>query len=579
MSEPSVASEREQGEPGEQPVAATPRAVQIAIDGGAGAGKSTLGERLAQRLGHLYVDSGAFYRALTALALARGVAPTDEAGLVALAQSAPVTIITPTPEDAANDGRQYTVLVTGTDKDTLVDITHELRTVAVERAVSPVARHSAVRQTLIAQMRAMADTRSVVMVGRDIGTVVLPDATLKIYLTASLAARAERRHADLLAAEGPDAPTLDAVRADLEARDAKDAAQMLPAEDAHTIANDQRTVDEVVEQIVALLAGKGVGDGGLARPTHGMEGAGMNALVSTTARTDSTPAAPAGPSGPPSSSVPRSFKAESSLPHDQAEKGNVGAGNAAIGKPGPMLNGTATPWFYALMRLMTLCVAPFVVRLRVEGVENVPKTGPVMLAVNHIAWPDIPFAALHIPRIVHYMAKIENFQIPVLGRAFRMLGAFPVRRGEGDRESLRTAERLLAEGEAFAIFPEGHRTGGHLIKGLPGVALIALRADAPIVPIAISGTEHVFKGLRYGPFAPRVTIRYGKPFSLPQGSGRRSKADLEHGVDEIMLHIARLLPPEYRGIYADAVVGALRDAPEVAGPPAKATPDEATARL
>ena len=533
------------------------RAIQIAIDGGAGAGKSTLGERLAQRLGYLYVDSGAFYRALTALALARGVAPDDATALVALAQSEPITIVAPT----VDDGRQYTVLAAE------ADITHDLRTVAVERAVSQVARHPDVRRTMVAQQRSLADTLDVVMVGRDIGTVVLPNATLKIYLTASLAARAERRHADLLAAEGADAPTLEAVRADLEARDAKDAAQMRPAEDAHTLTNDHRTVDEMVEDVMTLLANAarspeearhddgdhddGDGDRGAERPTHKTANEEPPAMTTTQAE----------------SRAPAAIRAASAPT----------APTKSAGKPGPVLDGTATPWFYNMMRALTYGVAPLVARLHVEGIENVPRTGPVMLAVNHIAWLDIPLVSLRIPRITHYMAKIEVFQNPILRTVWRLLGAFPVRRGEGDRESLRIAGRLLAEGEAFVIFPEGHRSGGHLIQGLPGVALIALRANTPIVPVAISGTEHALKGLRYGPFAPRVTIRYGKPFTLPQGNGRRSKADLEHGVDEIMRRIAELLPPEYRGIYADQV-GELATSPGTPNeaPPATPTPADAS---
>ena len=505
------------------------RAVQIAIDGGAGAGKSTVGERLAQRLDYLYVDSGAFYRALTALALARSVAPNDAPALVALAQTAPITIVAPT----VDDGRQYTVLAADSD------ITHALRTVAVEQTVSQVSRHPDVRRTLLAQMRAMADTLDVVMVGRDIGTVVLPDAPLKIYLTASLDARAARRHADLLTAEGADAPSLEAVRADLEARDAKDAAQMRPAEDAHMISNDHRTVDEVVDEIVALLT---VADRGLSTPQA----------------TNLTPPPPS-PAAAPADTAYRAPTFQGRDPREQR-----------------VLDGAATPWFIALTRVVATVIFPMIARLHIEGVENVPATGPLMLASNHVAWPDIPMVPFRIKRVTHYMAKIELFQVPILRTIIRLLGAFPIRRGDGDRESLRTAERLLKAGDALIIFPEGHRTGGHLITALPGVALIALRADTPIVPVAISGTEKVFKGWHYGPFAPHVTIRYGKPFRLPQGSGRRSKAELEHGVDEIMRRIAELLPPEYRGVYADAVEHhiAAADTPDAT---ANATPAPADA--
>jgi len=172
---------------------------QIAIDGPAGVGKSTIGERVARHLGCLYVDSGAFYRALTVLAVNEQIDPDDEERLTALAESSNIRIVTPT----VSDGRQYTVLAGNTD------ITPALRTPEVETNVSRVSRHPSVRDALRVLQQAMADDQTVVMVGRDIGTVVLPDADLKIWLTPSLEQRAQRRHGDLVASMGEQAPTLD----------------------------------------------------------------------------------------------------------------------------------------------------------------------------------------------------------------------------------------------------------------------------------------------------------------------------------------------------------------------------------
>lgn len=216
---------------------------QIAIDGPAGVGKSTIGERVARHLGCLYVDSGAFYRALTVLAVAEQIDPDDGEHLAALATSSNIRIVTPT----IRDGRQYTVLAGNSD------ITPILRTLEVEKNVSRVSRHPAVRQALIAQMRAMADDQAVVMVGRDIGTVVLPTADLKIWLTTSIEQRAQRRHNDLVASMGAEAPTLDEVRTEIARRDDKDKAQMQPAPDAHSINNDALTADETVARILTLL--------------------------------------------------------------------------------------------------------------------------------------------------------------------------------------------------------------------------------------------------------------------------------------------------------------------------------------
>ncbi len=215
---------------------------RIAIDGPAGAGKSTIGEQLAQRLGYLYVDTGAMYRAVAWLALREGVDIYDGHTLGELARHAEVTISHP----AIDDGRQYTVTVRGRD------VTWEIRGKDVTRVVSTASSHEEVRSTLVAQQRAMADEGRVVMVGRDIGAVVLPDAELKIYLTASLAERARRRYTETierLGADNPALPTIDAVMADIQRRDKTDREHMRPAEDAIFIDTDHLSVPQVLDTI------------------------------------------------------------------------------------------------------------------------------------------------------------------------------------------------------------------------------------------------------------------------------------------------------------------------------------------
>src|SRR2546423_6216193 len=170
---------------------------RIAIDGPAGSGKSTIGEELARQLGYLYIDTGAMYRALTWLALKNGVDITDAAAMEELARHAEIAISRP----IIDDGRQYTVTVNGQD------VTWDIRNAAVTNAVSVASSHKGVRAIIIAQQRAMAQRNGVVMVGRDIGSVGLPDAELKIFLTASLQERAPRRYAGLM--ERPCASNLD----------------------------------------------------------------------------------------------------------------------------------------------------------------------------------------------------------------------------------------------------------------------------------------------------------------------------------------------------------------------------------
>lgn len=155
----------------------------ITIDGPVASGKSTIGYLLARRLGYLYLDTGAMYRAVTWAALARGVPVEDEAAVTALAESLRIDVIPPT----ADDGRQYTVLADGED------VTWEIRRPEVDGTVSVVSAYAGVRRAMVAQQRRIAAAGRVVVVGRDIGSVVLPDADLKLYLDASPQERARRR--------------------------------------------------------------------------------------------------------------------------------------------------------------------------------------------------------------------------------------------------------------------------------------------------------------------------------------------------------------------------------------------------
>jgi cytidylate kinase len=223
------------------------RPMHIAIDGPAGSGKSTVGEQLAQRLGYLYIDTGAMYRAVAWLALQEGVDSNDGPALARLAQHAGIVISHP----HIVDGRQYTVTVHGHD------VTWDIRNAAVTRVVSPVSAHPEVRAILIAQQREMAkQTAGIVMVGRDIGAVVLPNAGLKIYLTASPQERARRRHAELverLGEHNPVLPTVEEVLADIQRRDEIDHDNMRPAEDAIVIVTDDLSVPQVLEIICSYL--------------------------------------------------------------------------------------------------------------------------------------------------------------------------------------------------------------------------------------------------------------------------------------------------------------------------------------
>ena len=202
----------------------------VAIDGPAGAGKSTVARALAQRLGFRYLDTGAMYRALTWLAMKREVPLDHEAELAQLAREHPVAF--------TDENR---VWIAGTD------VTSSIREARIDRLVPVVARHQQVRAVMRERQRELGETGDVVIEGRDIGTVVAPGAAVKVYLVADQEMRARRR-----AAERPGIGA-DALATDLRMRDESDAVQMRPARDATEIDTTDLTVDDVVAQIEELV--------------------------------------------------------------------------------------------------------------------------------------------------------------------------------------------------------------------------------------------------------------------------------------------------------------------------------------
>jgi cytidylate kinase len=218
----------------------------IAIDGTAASGKSTVAAFLAERLGYLYFDTGVMYRAVTLAALRRGVPIEDEAGVTALAETVPIEVRPPT----VADGRQYTVYLDGED------VTWEIRSPAVNANVSPVSAYAGVRQALTAQQRRIALAAGrVVMVGRDIGTVVLPEADLKIYLDASAEERARRRLAEArtLGQDLTYEQVLDSVRRRDEIDSGRDCAPLRPADDAVIINTDGLSIAEAFARVEGLI--------------------------------------------------------------------------------------------------------------------------------------------------------------------------------------------------------------------------------------------------------------------------------------------------------------------------------------
>ena len=214
-----------------------PRPSTIAVDGPVASGKSTISRMLARRLGYRYVDTGMMYRAVTWKALQGGVDLEDEGGLTHLVGGTAIHI---TSDAVVVDGH---------------DVSSEMRRLEVERGVSLVAKVSTVREALVEQQRALAQGGGIVMAGRDIGTVVLPDAELKVYLCASLEERARRRHRELV--ERGDSADFQTVLDDLQRRDDIDSKRAVsplqPAHDARLIDTDGLSVEQVLAAILRLM--------------------------------------------------------------------------------------------------------------------------------------------------------------------------------------------------------------------------------------------------------------------------------------------------------------------------------------
>ena len=219
----------------------------IAVDGPAASGKSTLAEKLAVRLGYLYFDTGVMYRAVTLVALERDLDIFNEGEITSLAESILIDVLPP----SIDDGRGYDVFVEGHD------VTWVIRKPEVDANVSIVSAYPGVRKALSAQQRRIGLRGEVVMVGRDIGTVVLPDADLKIYLDATVEERARRRYEELIARHEQVAydDILNAMRTRDQIDSTRDVAPLRAAEDAIILDSDDWDADQVLNEVVNLLKG------------------------------------------------------------------------------------------------------------------------------------------------------------------------------------------------------------------------------------------------------------------------------------------------------------------------------------
>jgi len=486
------------------------RGLVVALDGPASSGKSSVGAAAAAQLGYRFCDTGLLYRAVTWLALRRGIGEADTAALVRLVDEVELL--------ADEVGRLAHVAIDGEDA------TAAVRGPEVDGAVSAISRVPELRAALLHRQRRLVDGGRIIMAGRDIGTVVLPDADLKLFLDASAGERARRRAEER--GLDPDGPEAAEILAELRRRDTLDStrpvAPLRAAADAVHLRTDGNAFDTTVGLVVAAIRGRETKDAGLAPD-------------------------PAAPTAAP------------------ATRSRLERRRRRPIEPTPIA--TRLNPVIVIGSFVMRVLARLFTRVRIEGdLAAIPPLGGVLIAANHASNADPvligAFLNQRLGRPLNWLGKREVFEWPVLSWLARHGGVHPVDRGAADLEAFRSAMRILEAGHVLAVFPEGTRSpDGRLQAAKDGVSVLALRSGALVVPIGVGDTDKLWpKGRRTPRFTPSVTVTIGKPFRLAEalaatdrvaaaaGDRRRAK---EAGTDLIMRRIAALLPARQRGAYGD----------------------------
>jgi cytidylate kinase len=439
----------------------------IAIDGPAGSGKSTTARHVAHRLRLHHLDTGALYRALTLAALRQQIDPHDGEALARLAATTAIR------SEAADAGARVWL---GEE-----EVTDAIRSPQVTALVSRVSALPAVRAAMLEEQRRQAARGGTVMEGRDIGSVVLPDADLKVFLTADVTTRARRRQKEE-AARGESRPLAE-IEQEIVARDHADStrasAPLIRAADAVEVDSSEMGLDEQVDAVLALA---------------------LRTLE------------------------PPKWGATEPGPFDPQEWQQPGF----------------RPFHHLRYRFAQLTIGSMVrnfygIRREIHPAARVP--GSVLVACNHISLLDPALVGSVLPFEVYYVAKSELFRNPLFGRLIRAFNAYPIRRGTADFAALDNAVKLLQSGHNVLMFPEGTRQRpGRLGAPRWGFGYVAQHAGRPVVPVFVRGTRDLRpRGLRREPFEVWV----GEPYEV--GPADADQATYRGLGRDALLHIAGLM--------------------------------------
>ncbi len=450
----------------------------IAIDGPSGSGKSTLGRLLGERLGLACLDTGAMYRCVALLVARGGIDVADAEAVAAVARGMRCTL----GERVLLDGE---------------DVTGAIRTPEVTAAVSAVAAQPAVRTELVRRQRAwVAEHGGGVVEGRDIGSVVLPDADVKVFLTAAVEERAARRASETTEAGGggPVEEYLSAMRVRDERDSTRAVSPLVAAPGAITVDSTSLPAEAIVEIVLAELARR-----------RAVEHASPSEAAESAEGADAR----------------------------RAVRRERGLDARALRPPG---RGALA--FYACCRAFVVGVSRIYYPGRVVGGDLLPRTGAYILAPIHRSYVDWLVAARVTRRRLRFLVKAEVWKVRAVGRLIELLGAFPVHRGSADRESLARCLEVLAVGEPLVLFPEGTRQHGNDVgELLEGAAYLALRANVPIFPLGLAGTEGAMPRGKKVPRPSRVLLVIGAPLhparaDLARRVSRRETAELTAALRE-----------------------------------------------